>query len=112
MSVKNIQVAKTYPIIRQEGDTSMLEFHVPADILLTGFEARFGVFKKNGDALFVLNGAVSGQIIFFSIAPTDTLHRVGIHQWELEIRKIAPKEEVYTIGKGDFEIQKQLLKNI
>lgn len=112
MNVKNIQVAKTYPIIRQEGDTSMLEFHVPGDIVLTGFEARLGVFKKNGDALFILNGAVIGQTIHFSIAPADTLHRVGIHQWELEIRKYIPNEEVYTIGKGDFEIQKQLLKNI
>jgi hypothetical protein len=112
MSVKNIQVAKTYPIIRQEGDTSMLEFHVPADILLTGFEARFGVFKKNGDPLFVKNGSISGQIIYFEIDAVDTLHKVGTHLWELEIRKYIPRDEVYTIGKGDFEIHKQLLKNI
>jgi hypothetical protein len=112
MSVKNIQVAKLYNIIRQEGDTSMLQFYVPADILLDGFEARFGVFKKNGDLLFVKNGSISGQIIYFEIDAVDTLHKVGTHLWELEIRKYIPRYEVYTIGKGDFEIHKQLLKNI
>lgn len=98
-------------ITRQEGDTADLQIFVPSVIDISTFDIHFSVFTYAGTLLFkkeLTDWVKDGQLITANITEGDTVAAAGNHRWELEISN---PTNIYTIGRGNFVIKKQLIKD-
>lgn len=105
MTTYNIQ--KEITITRQEGDSSDLSINVPEILDITGATAIFQVRSMVDKIILSKSIIPQGQQINCLFNPQDTEGKAGIHRWELEL---IWGERHITIGRGNFEIIKQLIK--
>ena len=106
-------IAANIDLSAQEGDTRMLEIEVPAIINMAGKNIHFAVFKGRQVLFEKINDGtrsdwtVTGQDIETKIEEEDTWERSGKWRYELEVWS---GNNVYTIMKGDFTIEPQLIR--
>mgnify|MGYP006268563201 CR=1 FL=1 len=100
-------------ITRQEGDTSEIKFIIPNVFPLYGevFELIFAVYSRSGTRQFIkttLNGdfVIDAQTATTYLQVDNTKGIWGTYRWELQYRDAG---SITTIGKGNFEILKELI---
>jgi hypothetical protein len=103
-------VLEEIEMLRQAGDTGMIEFILPDILDPALFEIRFTVCRKCGTIVFEKEPSSwtkTGQNIKAPLTIADTTGKPGRHRWELELR--SPTETI-TAAKGDFIILSEYIK--
>lgn len=105
-------VRKKAKIRRQEGDTGSIVFTVPDGLSLSGKAALFQVRDSSGTSIFrksTLDSSIiiALQVITVNLDGTEGLGCDGLHNWGL---KISDASNTITIGKGPYEIIKQIVR--
>lgn len=101
-------------LVRQEGDTSDIQFKdIPVELNLAGATAKFEVKKKlKTDTAIITKTTtegivIEGQDLTINLLPSDTKGQSGRWRWELQLT--LSDTSIVTIGRGCLNILPELI---